>query len=38
MMERILEVLNELKQRLIILQRKVEAIEKSLDQKGENNG
>ncbi len=38
MTERIMEVLLELKQRLMILTRKVDEIKNSLDQKGENNG
>ena len=38
MTERIMEVLLELKQRLMILTRKVDEIKNSLDQKGENDG
>ena len=38
MTERIMEVLLELKQRLMILTRKVDEIKNSLDHKGENNG
>ena len=38
MTERIMEVLLELKQRLMILTRRVDEIKNSLDQKGENNG